>query len=72
MVRVNVHVFIFTVSSVIYLSDISLTTLETSTPGEIILMSREEILETAVQLSTLLKHEFIAVPVRKTFFPCFA
>ncbi|XP_045189642.2 glycerol-3-phosphate acyltransferase 1, mitochondrial-like [Mercenaria mercenaria] len=50
------------VSAVIYLSDISLSTLGTSTPGEIILMSRDEILETAVQLSNLLKHEFISVP----------
>lgn len=51
------------VSAVIYLSDINLSTLRVATtPGEIILMSREEILETAVDLCTLLKHDFIPVP----------
>lgn len=50
------------VCSVIYLSDISMSTLNISTSGEVILMSREEIVETAVQLANLLKHEFITVP----------
>jgi len=53
----------FSVSSVIFLSDINLSTLATSVTGEINLMSREEILETAKTLCSLLQHEFIFVPV---------
>ena len=57
------NVCYFSVSSVIFLSDINLSTLATSVTGEINLMSREEILETAKTLCSLLQHEFIFVPV---------
>jgi len=61
--RLLLNVCYFSVSSVIFLSDINLSTLATSVTGEINLMSREEILETAKTLCSLLQHEFIFVPV---------
>ena len=47
----------------IYLSEINLSMLARFQEGEVILMSREEILEAADQLCRLLKYEFIFVPV---------
>ena len=40
-----------------------MSTLDNFQEGEVILMSREEILEVAEQLCHLLKYEFIFVPV---------
>ncbi|KAL4231644.1 hypothetical protein ACF0H5_009223 [Mactra antiquata] len=50
------------VNAVIHLSDVSLVSLHSSIPREVILMTRDEIIETALELSTLLKHEFIPAP----------
>ena len=55
--------FFVSVNTVIYLSEINLSTLDNFQEGEVILMSREEILEVAEQLCHLLKYEFIFVPV---------
>ena len=60
-------VCLFSVSSVIYLSDINISTLESSCDGEVILMTKEEIIEVAEELCKILKYEFIFVPV-STFF----
>ena len=50
-------------NTVIYLSEINLSMLDSFIEGEITLMSREEILDVAEQLCRLLKYEFIFVPV---------
>lgn len=50
------------VNTVIYLSEISLSSLERFREGEVILMSREEILEVAAQLCHLLKYDFLFIP----------
>ncbi|KAH3787942.1 hypothetical protein DPMN_166069, partial [Dreissena polymorpha] len=50
------------VSAVVSLCDINMSTLASSVPGEAILMTREEILQTAQQLCDLLRYEFIFVP----------
>ena len=64
---------VLSVNTVIYLSEINMSTLDNFQEGEVILMSREEILEVAEQLCHLLKYEFIFVPVSISLdisFPC--
>ena len=55
-------------NTVIYLSEINLSMLESFQEGDVILMSREEILEVTEQLCRLLKYEFIFVPVSDFLF----